>query len=126
MASLYAHIGSRGRLSFCSYSYVQVQRSVIQTQCSPDCTNWPDAFIGCVGDFTNALATALGCDISADRDKSMGSSVINPKLNRVLPRVMIDGPFGSASEDVFKFEVSVLVGAGIGVTPFASVLKSIW
>ncbi|KAG0014369.1 hypothetical protein BGZ80_010482 [Entomortierella chlamydospora] len=39
---------------------------------------------------------------------------------------MIDGPFGAASEDVFKFEVTVLVGAGIGVTPFASVLKSIW
>ena len=38
----------------------------------------------------------------------------------------IDGPFGSASEDVFQYEVSVLVGAGIGVTPFASILKSIW
>ncbi|KAF8926894.1 NADPH oxidase 1 [Dissophora ornata] len=47
-------------------------------------------------------------------------------LVTVLPRVMIDGPFGAASEDVFKFEVTVLVGAGIGVTPFASVLKSIW
>lgn len=40
--------------------------------------------------------------------------------------VYIDGPFGSASEDVFNFECSVLVGAGIGVTPFASILKSIW
>ena len=40
--------------------------------------------------------------------------------------VMIDGPFGSASEDFQKYEVAVLVGAGIGVTPFASILKSIW
>jgi len=39
---------------------------------------------------------------------------------------MNDGPFGSASEAVFKFEVAMLVGAGIGVTPFASILKSIW
>ena len=39
---------------------------------------------------------------------------------------MIDGPFGSASEDVFNYEVVMLVGAGIGVTPFASILKSIW
>lgn len=39
---------------------------------------------------------------------------------------MIDGPFGSASEDFQKYEVAVLVGAGIGVTPFASILKSIW
>ncbi|KAL7979454.1 hypothetical protein Chor_004612 [Crotalus horridus] len=30
------------------------------------------------------------------------------------------------SEDVFQYEVAMLVGAGIGVTPFASVLKSIW
>jgi NADPH oxidase 2 len=39
---------------------------------------------------------------------------------------MIDGPFGSASEDFQKYEVAMLVGAGIGVTPFASILKSIW
>jgi NADPH oxidase len=43
-----------------------------------------------------------------------------------LPLVMVDGPYGSASEDVFDYEVSVLVGAGIGVTPFASILKTIW
>lgn len=40
--------------------------------------------------------------------------------------ISVDGPFGTASEDVFKYEVSMLVGAGIGVTPFASILKSIW
>lgn len=38
----------------------------------------------------------------------------------------IDGPFGTASEDVFRYEVVMLVGAGIGVTPFASILKSVW
>uniref|UniRef100_A0A8C4Y4J5 NADPH oxidase 1 n=1 Tax=Gopherus evgoodei TaxID=1825980 RepID=A0A8C4Y4J5_9SAUR len=42
------------------------------------------------------------------------------------PRIEVDGPFGTASEDVFQYEVAMLVGAGIGVTPFASVLKSIW
>lgn len=41
-------------------------------------------------------------------------------------RVAIDGPFGTASEDVFRYQVVVLVGAGIGVTPFASILKSVW
>lgn len=33
---------------------------------------------------------------------------------------MVDGPFGSASEDFLNFETVLLVGAGIGVTPFAS------
>ncbi|XP_031450143.1 NADPH oxidase 1 isoform X1 [Phasianus colchicus] len=42
------------------------------------------------------------------------------------PRIEVDGPFGTASEDVFLYEVAMLVGAGIGVTPFASILKSIW
>ncbi|KAL0974117.1 hypothetical protein UPYG_G00215870 [Umbra pygmaea] len=42
------------------------------------------------------------------------------------PKMAVDGPFGTASEDVFDYEVAMLVGAGIGVTPFASVLKSIW
>ena len=44
----------------------------------------------------------------------------------ICDRVAVDGPFGTASEDVFDYEVDILVGAGIGVTPFASVLKDIW
>jgi NADPH oxidase 2 len=50
----------------------------------------------------------------------------NPPLNRVLPRVMVDGPFGSASEDFLKYETVLLVGAGIGVTPFASYVPTIF
>ncbi|XP_023647954.1 NADPH oxidase 1 [Paramormyrops kingsleyae] len=42
------------------------------------------------------------------------------------PKMAVDGPFGTASEDVFDYEVSMLIGCGIGVTPFASILKSIW
>uniref|UniRef100_A0A8D2Q423 FAD-binding FR-type domain-containing protein n=1 Tax=Varanus komodoensis TaxID=61221 RepID=A0A8D2Q423_VARKO len=48
------------------------------------------------------------------------------QLSSHLSRINVDGPFGTASEDVFKYKVAMLVGAGIGVTPFASVLKSIW
>jgi hypothetical protein len=36
----------------------------------------------------------------------------------------VDGPYGAGSEHVFDYEVAVLVGAGIGVTPFASIVKS--
>jgi NADPH oxidase len=81
-----------------------------------------------------ALAKSLGCDFAKKGEKPLAGAVIksidedgvDPSLRRVLPRVYVDGPFGSASEDVFKFEVAVLCGAGIGVTPFASILKSIW
>jgi len=78
-----------------------------------------------VGDFTQAIAEALGCDLSSKAEVPE-EKVKEQALKNVLPRIMIDGPFGSASEDFYKFEVVVLVGAGIGVTPFASILKSIW
>ncbi|KAJ4987341.1 ferric reductase like transmembrane component [Stagonosporopsis vannaccii] len=79
-----------------------------------------------VGDFTKRLGKALGCNLDkkAGGEKDQNSEEV--AMRQILPRVYIDGPFGSASEDVFKFEVAVLVGAGIGVTPFASILKSIW
>lgn len=41
------------------------------------------------------------------------------------PILRFDGPFGTASEEVFNFDVVMLIGGGIGVTPFASILKSI-
>ncbi|MGC4093851.1 MAG: NADPH oxidase family protein [Polyangiaceae bacterium] len=37
----------------------------------------------------------------------------------------IDGPYGAPSAHVFSTRHAVLIGAGIGVTPFASVLESI-
>ncbi|KAH7962522.1 hypothetical protein HPB52_016681 [Rhipicephalus sanguineus] len=41
------------------------------------------------------------------------------------PKIYLDGPYGGGHQDWFRFEVSVLVGGGIGVTPFASILKDI-
>ncbi|KPV76951.1 uncharacterized protein RHOBADRAFT_42164 [Rhodotorula graminis WP1] len=81
-----------------------------------------------VGDWTQDLADALGCELDG-RDnisKEIGGEDAVVPLVSVLPRIMVDGPFGTASEDVLKFQVSLLVGAGIGVTPFASILKHIW
>lgn len=46
--------------------------------------------------------------------------------SRAMPMIRIDGPYGAPAEDVFKAEVAVLVGAGIGITPFAAILKHIW
>ena len=37
----------------------------------------------------------------------------------------VDGPYGSPSASIFRSRFAVLIGAGIGVTPFASVLESI-
>jgi NADPH oxidase 5 len=37
----------------------------------------------------------------------------------------VDGPFGTPSVHIFEARHAVLIGAGIGVTPFASILESI-
>lgn len=83
-----------------------------------------------VGDWTNEFGKALGVSKMAS---SNGKAVAadngqsdNDSAKVILPRIMVDGPFGSASEDYHKFEVVMLCAAGIGVTPFASILKSIW
>ncbi|XP_076465634.1 dual oxidase 2-like isoform X2 [Babylonia areolata] len=46
-------------------------------------------------------------------------------LDLPLPRLFVDGPFGEGHQDWYRFPVSVLVGGGIGVTPFASILKDL-
>ena len=37
----------------------------------------------------------------------------------------MDGPYGTSSTHIFQAEHAVLIGAGIGVTPYASILQSI-
>ncbi|KAJ6622253.1 NADPH oxidase isoform 2 [Mycena sp. CBHHK59/15] len=78
------------------------------------------------GDFTTALATAVGCDFEAKKNAGAAATVVNPPISRALPRIMVDGPFGTCSEEFLNYETVLLVGAGIGVTPFASILKAIW
>ena len=40
-------------------------------------------------------------------------------------KLYLDGPFGEGHQEWIDFEVSVLVGGGIGVTPFTSILKDL-
>ncbi|XP_038058574.1 NADPH oxidase 5-like isoform X3 [Patiria miniata] len=75
-----------------------------------------------------------------------GPPVTNPKskyfqrqLSKTMPRpqilfdmntkdkiqVHIQGPYGTPSTSVFESDHAVLIGAGIGVTPFASIVQSI-
>lgn len=100
-----------------------------------------------VGDFTHALGERLGAGpavvaamtkaalkgsekedngLYGTRGDFVELDAAGGAATSTLPAVRIDGPFGAPAEDVFKCEVAVLIGAGIGVTPFASILKHIW
>ena len=38
----------------------------------------------------------------------------------------MDGPYGTGTREVFNTDHAVLIGTGIGVTPMASILQSVW
>ena len=40
-------------------------------------------------------------------------------------QVYVDGPYGEGHQDWHRYDVSIMVGGGIGVTPFASILKDV-
>jgi len=97
-----------------------------------------------VGDWTRALGERVGAGpavVAALTSAAMKGSEkgdysilgrgdfveLDPgRSTRELPLVRIDGPYGAPAEGFSSVEVAVLIGAGIGVTPFASILKHIW
>nr|XP_009665578.1 PREDICTED: NADPH oxidase 5 [Struthio camelus australis] len=46
-------------------------------------------------------------------------------LGSRLSQCYVDGPYGTPTRRIFTSEHAVLIGAGIGITPFASILQSI-
>ncbi|KAG0214369.1 hypothetical protein BGX28_002186 [Mortierella sp. GBA30] len=90
---------------------------------------WIEELVGSrINNSNSSLDDHRGFVKTEDSDVSPTISTFkkNMEVMMTLPRVLIDGPYGSPSEDAFNYEIAVLVGAGIGVTPFASVLKHIW
>mmetsp|Transcript_5020 Transcript_5020/g.8338 ORF Transcript_5020/g.8338 Transcript_5020/m.8338 type:complete len:1579 (-) Transcript_5020:342-5078(-) len=67
-----------------------------------------------VGYWTNAAKKIYG-------SIAQGSQEDRPEY----PKLYVDGPFGTHMEDWTGNEVSIMCGGGIGVTPFASILKDL-
>ena len=61
---------------------------------------------------------------SSQEETLSQSSSNNVQLQESL-EILIDGPFGSPSSNIYRAEHAVLIGTGIGITPFASILQSI-
>ncbi|MBW0472542.1 hypothetical protein O181_012257 [Austropuccinia psidii MF-1] len=92
-----------------------------------------------VGDFTRAVGARLGATTqlttvlneplqSLNREGGQNTEVSQASTmrSRNLPSIRIDGPYGAPAQDVFECEVAILIGAGIGVTPYSSILKNIY
>jgi PAS domain S-box-containing protein len=81
---------------------------------------WVSVHIKALGDWTNDLFKLF---------KDHPVDVLSPGNEHAnhakLPVVRIDGPYGAPTQDVFRFETAVVVGAGIGATPSVSVLRHV-
>ena len=81
---------------------------------------WVSVHIKALGDWTNDLFKLF---------KEHPVDVLSPgneEANHMkLPIARIDGPYGAPTQDVFRFETAVVVGAGIGATPSVSVLRHV-
>ncbi|KAG7375523.1 NADPH oxidase 4 [Phytophthora pseudosyringae] len=75
------------------------------------------------GDWTGELYDRLKGLTTTDA----ASGLEDPRYGALLayPTIFVDGPFGSPAQDYARYRQVVLIGAGVGVTPFASILKSI-
>ncbi|CAJ1380662.1 unnamed protein product [Effrenium voratum] len=58
-----------------------------------------------------------------------GESLMSSAAEQLLPPeavvLQVTGPFGAPAQKVWGFDTLMVVGAGIGVTPFASILRSV-
>ncbi|CAH0477337.1 unnamed protein product [Peronospora belbahrii] len=72
--------------------------------------NYVSVHIRACGDWTQALARVIS----------------NCHERKVLyPDVYLDGPVGAPTQDYHRYKTVICVGGGIGVTPFASILKDV-
>ncbi|XP_014743291.1 PREDICTED: NADPH oxidase 5 [Sturnus vulgaris] len=59
------------------------------------------------------------------KDLEQGGSEPGETPRSCSVKCFLDGPYGTPSGRIFSSEHAVLIGAGIGITPFASILQSI-
>ncbi|KAD3068417.1 hypothetical protein R6Q59_017576 [Mikania micrantha] len=79
-----------------------------------------------VGDWTLELKQVLtndngsSCTIGRAKFRKLGEVD-----SKGLPKLLLDGPYGAPAQDYRNYDVLLLVGLGIGATPFISILRDL-
>ncbi|KAL2581070.1 hypothetical protein AAZX31_15G172800 [Glycine max] len=80
-----------------------------------------------VGDWTQELKHLL-----TKEDDKLPSVNCHAKFGELMqldqrgqPRLLVDGPYGAPAQDYQNFDVLLLIGLGIGATPFISILRDL-
>ncbi|GLJ15118.1 hypothetical protein SUGI_0247200 [Cryptomeria japonica] len=81
-----------------------------------------------LGDWTRTLQNVLSkvCETPmGGKSGLLRADLMQGEKNPRFPRLLIDGPYGAPAQDYKNYDVLLLVGLGIGDTPFISILKDI-
>ncbi|XP_058102675.1 respiratory burst oxidase homolog protein C-like [Magnolia sinica] len=80
-----------------------------------------------LGDWTRQLKSVFSevCQPPTNGKSGLLRADIQGGNSPIFPKVLIDGPYGAPAQDYKKYDVVLLVGLGIGATPFISIVKDI-
>ncbi|KAK1322374.1 hypothetical protein QJS10_CPA03g00283 [Acorus calamus] len=79
-----------------------------------------------VGDWTRELKRIFSEACEPPVAGKSGLLRADETTRHNLPKLLIDGPYGAPAQDYRKYDVLLLVGLGIGATPFISILKDLF
>ncbi|CAH8381233.1 unnamed protein product [Eruca vesicaria subsp. sativa] len=80
-----------------------------------------------LGDWTEELQRVLtvGKDLSTCVIGTSKFSAYGNTDSSQRPKLLVDGPYGAPAQDYRNYDVLLLIGLGIGATPFISILKDL-
>ncbi|BAT73029.1 Respiratory burst oxidase-like protein [Vigna angularis] len=78
-----------------------------------------------LGDWTQELKRVFSEACEPPVSGKSGLLRADETTKKSLPKLKIDGPYGAPAQDYKKYDVLLLVGLGIGATPFISILKDL-
>ncbi|XP_047332352.1 respiratory burst oxidase homolog protein E-like [Impatiens glandulifera] len=80
-----------------------------------------------VGDWTKEMKRVFIDDIGSTSviGRAKFGELNNNVDHKGLPRLLVDGPYGAPAQEYKNYDVLLMVGLGIGATPFISILKDL-
>ncbi|KAL5749994.1 hypothetical protein ACOSP7_024597 [Xanthoceras sorbifolium] len=78
-----------------------------------------------LGDWTQELKRVFSEACEPPVTGKSGLLRADETTKKSLPKLLIDGPYGAPAQDYRNYDVLLLVGLGIGATPFISILKDL-
>lgn len=78
-----------------------------------------------LGDWTRELKRVFAEACEPPVAGKSGLLRADETTKKCLPKLLIDGPYGAPAQDYRNYDVLLLVGLGIGATPFISILKDL-